>query len=148
MFRTHCHKNAFTLLELAVTFAIVVLLVVLLLPVLKMSKKTSRRVQCMSNLSQMTSAFENYCVNSQGTSLQFDRDTDLSWMYILKDSGLSPEIRFCPDAYQALPLAGKDEKNFGSFQWAWIIKSTSRTVAGPSADGKVAKAGDPDIDFF
>ena len=54
------HKRAFTLIELLVTIAIIGILTSLLLPVVSQSKVKSKRIQCLSNLTQIGRALYSY----------------------------------------------------------------------------------------
>ena len=53
-------QTAFTLIELLVVIAVIALLAALLLPALARAKAQAKRVQCVSNLSQMGTALQMY----------------------------------------------------------------------------------------
>src|SRR5258705_5510889 len=59
-------KRAFTLVELLVVIAIITILLAILLPVLGRAREQARRVQCASNLRQITQAWLMYADNNQG----------------------------------------------------------------------------------
>src|SRR5205809_4904335 len=59
-------KRAFTLVELLVVIAIITVLLAILLPVLGRAREQARRVQCASNLRQITQAWLMYADNNQG----------------------------------------------------------------------------------
>src|SRR5204862_1854594 len=59
--RSHCNSNiGFTLLELLVVIAVVAALAALLLPSLARSKALARKVECSSNLRQLSLATHMY----------------------------------------------------------------------------------------
>jgi prepilin-type N-terminal cleavage/methylation domain-containing protein len=60
------HKRAFTLTELLVTISIIGILSSLLLPVLSQSKVKSKRIQCLSNLTQISRALTMYGGDHEG----------------------------------------------------------------------------------
>jgi len=57
------HHKAFTLIELLVVISIIALLVSILLPALRMARKSAQTVQCMSNLRQMGIAAMQYTID-------------------------------------------------------------------------------------
>ena len=60
------NRNAFTLVELLVVIALITILLAILLPVLGRAREQARRVQCASNLRQITNAWMMYADNNQG----------------------------------------------------------------------------------
>jgi type II secretory pathway pseudopilin PulG len=53
-------RNAFTLVELLVMMAIMVLLIAILLPVLGQARERANRIKCAGNLRQLGLAFQMY----------------------------------------------------------------------------------------
>jgi len=60
------NKNGFTLMEILVVIAIITILAGLLLPALINAKKAAQRTACISNLSQLSKAFEMYSMDFYG----------------------------------------------------------------------------------
>ena len=60
------HNRAFTLIELLVTISIIGILASLLLPVLSQSKVKTKRIQCLSNLTQISRALTMYGGDHEG----------------------------------------------------------------------------------
>jgi prepilin-type N-terminal cleavage/methylation domain-containing protein/prepilin-type processing-associated H-X9-DG protein len=82
--RRASRSAAFTLIELLVVIAIVGILAALLLPALGSSKAAAKRVQCLSNLRQMTIAAQIYVPDNSGLYpiaqyFDYDSGTAYSW---------------------------------------------------------------------
>ena len=60
------HRRGFTLIELLVVMAIVAILAALLLPALGRAKEQARRVQCVSNLKQVSLAIKLFALEQEG----------------------------------------------------------------------------------
>ncbi|HET7872341.1 MAG TPA: hypothetical protein VFL42_07500 [Terriglobales bacterium] len=80
-------QAAFTLFELLVLIAVLILLAAAISPVLARSRPGSRSYQCFNNLRQLTSAFHAYAQDNRGNLVAPD-DTTLrpSWVIITEDA--------------------------------------------------------------
>jgi prepilin-type N-terminal cleavage/methylation domain-containing protein/prepilin-type processing-associated H-X9-DG protein len=82
--------RAFTLIELLVVITILAILAALLLPALARAKEEGQRVNCMSNLSQLTLCWEMYADDSQGLL------APNNWIdYVGEDGGFNQSISWC-----------------------------------------------------
>jgi prepilin-type N-terminal cleavage/methylation domain-containing protein len=59
-------RKAFTLVELLVVIGIIAVLIAMLLPVLNGAREQARRIQCLSNVRQLTMAWLLYANNNKG----------------------------------------------------------------------------------
>src|SRR5256885_688362 len=97
-------KRAFTLVELLVVIAIITILLAILLPVIGRAREQGRRVQCASNLRQITQAWLMYADNNQGylpAAAPKIATSDYDWLVWFKpltqqkldQSALAPYVR-------------------------------------------------------
>jgi len=73
-------RGAFTLIELLVVIAIIAILAALLLPALARSKQEAWRVNCLSNLKQLTAASHLYAGDNRDYLPQNIPDSDDGWV--------------------------------------------------------------------
>src|SRR4051812_35889074 len=66
MRRSRTASAAFTLVEILVVIAIIAILIGLLLPMLSRAREAGKKLQCMSNLRQLTWAMLAYTNENQG----------------------------------------------------------------------------------
>lgn len=91
-------RRGFTLIELLVVVAIIAMLAAMLLPSLQRAKEATRRVQCASNLRQITVATQLYLTDNRGTFPESIYETTARLMPYL---GL-PNYRTDPNAFNAI----------------------------------------------
>jgi prepilin-type N-terminal cleavage/methylation domain-containing protein len=88
---SHRIRTGFTLVELLIVLGIIVLLMTILLPAISRAREEARRVQCLSNLRQLTVAWLNYANENKGricgaetqasTGRGLENDDPNHWVY-------------------------------------------------------------------
>src|SRR5688572_14143134 len=69
-------RPAFTLVELLVVIGIIAVLISLLMPALGKARETARRVNCMSNMRQLSTAWVAYAQANKGHIVPAENDPD------------------------------------------------------------------------
>jgi prepilin-type N-terminal cleavage/methylation domain-containing protein/prepilin-type processing-associated H-X9-DG protein len=105
-------RRAFTLIEILVVIAVIVLLMALLLPAVQRVRKQAKAVFCRSNLRQWGTVFAMYTGGNDGIFAKqtfYSLATPEPWMYLLHDDAAGGEgIACCPTAAKpANPVAGR-----------------------------------------
>lgn len=93
-YRCHTSENShngFTLVELLVVITIIGILISLLLPAVQASREAANRIQCGSNIRQLSIAIQNYVdVHNSLPVLDYGIDAND------RDSGFSTIVALCP----------------------------------------------------
>lgn len=143
--------RAFSLIELLVVLAILVLLVAILLPVVTRVRAASRSTKCLANLQQWGQAYQAYLNTNRGAAIsEVPEASHLRWWEVL--AGYNADVRqslLCPDARD--PELGSKPPNpngtwiaRGSATGAWQCASvfanlaSARPAAGPDYLGSYA----------
>jgi len=72
-------RRGFTLVELIIVMGILICLMTIMLPVLVRARESGKRVQCLSNLRTLTSAWIAYAGENAGHFCSSDPTTPLGW---------------------------------------------------------------------
>jgi prepilin-type processing-associated H-X9-DG protein/prepilin-type N-terminal cleavage/methylation domain-containing protein len=114
--------RAFTLVELLVVIGIIALLISILMPALNNARTQARTTQCLSNLRQVTIAFQMYVNNNKGKTVGYSTSVKMAkdgtpengfWMHEMRPyNGDISIVGVCPEATE--PSFG-----WGSVTRAW-----------------------------
>lgn len=99
-------RRGFTLIEMMVVIAMIVMLIAILLPSMSHAREHARQVQCMSNIRQVTQAVLQYAADSESYFLPLDpnnaqvglasREDDSEVILPLNRYLHSPRVFHCP----------------------------------------------------
>ena len=117
-FKASDSVRAFTLVELVVVIAAIVILLALLLPAISMARASSRQRQCASNLRQMAAAWTGARTRQPVVGTQW---TGRLGSYLQGGTG----VLFCPDD-TARALASSYALH--DFAWRYLAQDTGRVV--------------------
>ena len=139
-------KKHFTLIELLVVIAIIAILAAILLPALNSARARGRSASCISNLSQIGKAFNDYCDNFNDIIPPFEgmrsrnpanaRTTGYVWhnacSYIsgyFKDSTSEtappPDVMVCPGVDRTIPQYYQPGATTKLWQYSYIVPQPS-----------------------
>ena len=101
-------RRAFTLVELLVVIGIIALLISILMPALNNARTQARTTQCLSNIRQVTIAFQMYVNNNKGKTIAYSTAVKMAkdgtpqngfWMHEMRPyNGDISIVGLCPEA--------------------------------------------------
>jgi prepilin-type N-terminal cleavage/methylation domain-containing protein len=120
-FDSQAAVGAFTLIELLVVIAIIAILAAMLLPALAAAKLKAQRINCVSNLKQLTTANSLYSTDFNSTIPWYATSGNHTWMEsLLPYHANSTAVRFCPCANRTNGLAiGANTQGTADIPWYW-----------------------------
>ena len=114
--------RGFTLAELLIVIAIIVVLLSLLLPAVNRVRQASRSAACASNLHQLDTAWMSFCADNKGFSVPYNLPNG-PWVTplnpYLNASLANPFARMCPTAADVPPLPSSGY-TIGQVSSPWI----------------------------
>ena len=120
-------QNGFTLIEMLVVVAIIVVLIALLLPSLHKANLKAKQSVCLANISQLGMAWNSYTVEAKGRVMEYTlqaKDRAL-WTQLLRPHlGEDHSFMICPETldppgYRA-GEPGAGSYRFGTAKIAWV----------------------------
>lgn len=140
----HRRRSAFTLVELLVVLAIIVLLLSLMLPSLSGARDSARRVICMSNLRQSELALDLYRADNRMRIFNWSGSASQFWLNLLHPYYQNRKVLQCPST--AGP--GVNPWSVGVVtpwqQWSYIGNSGNFGLNGWLYPNTVVWGPDPD----
>ncbi len=156
-------KKHFTLIELLVVIAIIAILAAILLPALNSARARGRSASCISNLSQIGKAFNDYCDNFNDIVPPFEgmrsrnpannKENGYLWhqaqSYVagyFKDSTSDtppPDVMVCPGLDRTIPIYYQPGNATKLWQYSYTVPQPSSWSARSAHAG--TNAGVPQI---